>query len=85
MIDKASLDGVLNEADEAQSRYGDFASTHEALGVLTEEWDELRAAIHANDMAAIAREACQLSSVALRLFDHAREPSPAFRKRSGCE
>lgn len=26
----------------AQKRYGAFASTHEALGVACEEWDELR-------------------------------------------
>ena len=29
----------------ATERYGPFASTHEALGVASEEWDELREAI----------------------------------------
>lgn len=52
--------------------------------MLSEEWDELRAAIHANDMVAIAKEACQLSAVAARLLAQARGPSAAFRKRSGC-
>lgn len=39
--------------EKAYARYGEFASTHEALGVACEEWDELRDAIRANALAAV--------------------------------
>jgi len=42
----ASAQRVLAEVETAEARYGGFNSTHEALGVLVEEFDELRAAIH---------------------------------------
>ena len=60
---------IIAEAEKARDKYGDFTSTHEALGVLVEEFDELRAAIHSNKLASIAHEACQVSAVALRLHD----------------
>lgn len=54
----------------AADRYGQFASTHEALGVAVEEWDELRAAIHANDLDAAHKEAIDLAAVMYRLAMH---------------
>lgn len=75
-------DEVRREADRAERKYGPFASTHEALGVLLEEWDELRAALHANDLGAIYREAVQVSAVALRLAEQCAESPEAFRARS---
>jgi NTP pyrophosphatase (non-canonical NTP hydrolase) len=51
----------------ATERYGPFASTHEALGVAAEEWDELREAIRANDLDAIRSEALDLAAVMMRL------------------
>jgi hypothetical protein len=57
------------EADQAQARYGDFASTHEALGVLTEKYHELVTAIQGNRMDRIRQEALQVSAVALRLAE----------------
>lgn len=48
----------------ATERYGPFASTHEALGVASEEWDELREAIRSNDLDAIRSEALDLAAVA---------------------
>ena len=60
---------VHSEADNAASIYGAFTSTHEALGVLIEEVDELRAAIHANNVVAIRDEAIQVAAVALRLAE----------------
>lgn len=51
----------------ATERYGPFASTHEALGVASEEWDELREAIRANDLGAIRSEALDLAAVMMRL------------------
>ena len=58
---------VTVEADRAEVRYGPFTSTHEALGVLLEEWDELRAAVHANNVCAVRDEAVQIAAVATRL------------------
>ena len=62
-----TLADVRDEAERAHGLHGAFNSTHEALGVLEEERDELRAAIHANKLAAIQREAIQVAAVALRL------------------
>lgn len=65
----------------ADKRYGAFASTHEALGVASEEWDELRDAIRANDMDAIRHEALDLAAVLVRLWEQLGE-NEAMRKRS---
>jgi NTP pyrophosphatase (non-canonical NTP hydrolase) len=73
---------VWHEAAQADERYGPFTSTHEALGVLSEEWDELREAIHANDFAAIEREAAQVASIAIRLAYQCRGSEASFRRRS---
>jgi NTP pyrophosphatase (non-canonical NTP hydrolase) len=65
----------------AELRYGGFASSHEALGVLTEEWDELRDAIRSNSLESIRGEAIDLAAVALRLADACRS-DPEFAERS---
>ncbi len=64
-----ALCAVIGEAEEAQRRYGDFTSTHEAFGVLAEEVSELLDAIRLNDCASIRDEAMQVSAVALRLAE----------------
>jgi hypothetical protein len=51
----------------AQSRYGHFASTHEALGVALEEWDELRAAVQMNALESVRYECLDLAAVLIRL------------------
>jgi NTP pyrophosphatase (non-canonical NTP hydrolase) len=51
----------------AQTRYGDFASTHEALGVAVEEWDELRDAVRSNAIASVETECLDLAAVLVRL------------------
>jgi NTP pyrophosphatase (non-canonical NTP hydrolase) len=51
----------------AQARYGDFASTHEALGVALEEWDELKQAIQLNALASVEKECLDLAAVLMRL------------------
>jgi hypothetical protein len=66
----------------ADKLYGPFASTHEALGVCSEEWDELRAAIHANDGNAIRHEALDLAAALIRLHDQLVSGS-AIEQRSG--
>ncbi len=64
---KKLTDELLAEMDRAQARYGDPASTHECLGVITEEYIELIGAIQGNRLDFIRMEAIQLSSAALRL------------------
>lgn len=78
-------DGVIVAVEArisaAQRRYGRFASTHEALGVALEEWDELRDAICENDLVAIRHECVDLAAVLIRLARSLSE-SKAVRKRS---
>lgn len=76
-------DSELSERIHAASvRYGQFASSHEALGVASEEWDELRDAIRANDIEAIRSEALDLAAVLVRLWAQLDEDE-AMRNRSG--
>jgi hypothetical protein len=88
LINEETLLEIQKEAQVAQGRYGDFTSTHEALGVLTEEMRELEDAIRLNAMGSVAMEAVQVSAVAARLFVLAERAlagdAPAFLKRSGC-
>lgn len=76
---------ILDEAETAQDRYGDFASTHEALGVLLEEVEELRDAIRDNHADDATKEAMQVAAVAYRLYWHLATPAqrPEFYRRSG--
>lgn len=59
----------------ADKRYGCFASTHEALGVAAEEWDELRGAIHLGAIEATREEALDLAAALIRLADAIRSPA----------
>ena len=62
-------DQLREEINRAHSRYGNFASTHEALGVLTEEYYELISAVQGNRVDRIRHEALQVAAVALRLAE----------------
>ena len=64
---------------KADKRYGSFASTHEALGVAAEEWDELREAIRSNKMASIEWECLDLAAVLIRLARDINKPDTAGR------
>ena len=66
------IDEVLDEAQCAQSKYGDFASMHEAYGVLAEEFTELFEAVRMRQTDQsralhIRKEAIQVAAVALRI------------------
>ena len=78
-------DAVILEVSEqiagADRRYGPFASTHEAYGVLAEEVAELLAVIGATKLESIRLEAIQVAAVALRLAYHCRDHA-AFEARS---
>lgn len=67
MEDYEICEEIESEVERAEARYGPFASSHEGLGVLTEEYKELCDAIHSNDIDAIIREAIQMSAVSRRL------------------
>jgi NTP pyrophosphatase (non-canonical NTP hydrolase) len=78
---------LLIRCESAQRRYGDLASTHEALGVALEEWDELRDAIRSNNIIAIRNEALDLAAVLVRLAEHCDKAhlldmATAFAERS---
>lgn len=71
--------GRMIRADE---RYGPFASSHEALGVASEEWDEFRAAIQSNDLDSAANEALDLAAVLLRFASAVQDRQPELIARS---
>mgnify|MGYP001559825727 CR=1 FL=1 len=57
---------------DSQQRYGDFTSTHEALGVALEEWEELKSAVRANALESTREEAIDLAAVLIRLAHQCR-------------
>ena len=78
---------VRGEVNRASIRFGEFNSTHEALGVLIEEVRELEDAIRSNDVGAVAKESMQVSAVAMRLYSICRRAvdgdAADFSARSG--
>lgn len=66
-LDTATAISLLGEL--ADLKFGPFASSHEAMGVALEEWDEFRASIHANDIPKAQREAIDLASVLIRFSE----------------
>ena len=82
MLVKVSLvDAIAQEISRADGGWGTLHSSHEGLGVLTEEYQELLEAIRANDLTRIRREAIQVAAVAYRLA-MACDMDAAFRSRS---
>lgn len=77
-------DAILAEISTANAKYGPFTSAHEALGVLLEEVDELRDAIHRNHLQDCLGEAAQVAAVAFRLMQSLRDHETT-RARSGME
>ncbi len=78
-----TLQAIVEEAVIANAKYGSPKSTQESLGVLLEEFDELKAAIHANHASNIAYEAIQVAAVAYRLAKAVDDAEPDFFSRSG--
>lgn len=72
---------IKNHMKASELRYGDYASTHEALGVIFEEFDELTEAIRANRIEAVREEAIDLAAVLIRLAEQCRS-SENLRRRS---
>lgn len=67
MISTSLLHSIEVHMEIAEDRYGPFASTHEALGVILEEFEELREAIQSNDAERIKRECIDLAAPVIRL------------------
>jgi len=80
-IDQDLLRLLEERIDRAFQRYGNFASTHEALGVALEEWNELQLAIHDNDLTQTQHECIDLAAVLIRLA-LSLEHSQLTRQRS---
>ena len=78
---KDILYDVARLCEQTQARYGNFASTHEAIGVALEEWDELREALRTNNLGAIRAEAIDLAAVLVRLAHECGSCVP-FQERS---
>lgn len=76
-----ALNEIQEHAEQAQARYANFASAHEALGVALEEWNELQDAIKANAIEAIREEAIDLAAVMIRLAVQCRQKG-SFAVRS---
>lgn len=70
---------AMRRADEI---FGDFTSTHEAIGVALEEWRELKDAIRSNDQFEVQNECLDLAVVLLRLYEQL-DSSEILRRRSG--
>ena len=62
------LEEIRDELDRATTKHGDFSSTHEALGVILEEFEELKEAIKNGDKENGQEEAIQLAAMCLKLL-----------------
>ena len=70
------IDEIVEETNRAQKEYHDFASMHEAYGVLAEEVAELFDCVRLKQNAVlrdrrIREEAIQVAAVALRIAEQA--------------
>ncbi len=81
------LESLINEMNGAEDQYGPFASTHEALGVITEEFYELLTAVRLNYPESIKMESIQIAAACMRLAEQCdkaeRTNLGSFAKRSG--
>jgi len=75
-------EALQRRIEYAEARFGPFASTHEALGVLDEEFTELRESVHLNDLVACRHEALDIAAAAIRLADALLDPDSPMSKRS---
>lgn len=79
------MDDILTEIEAritaAWKRYGEFASSHEAMGVALEEWTEFCDAVRDNNFSQIEHEAMDLAAVMIRVARAARFGG-AFAARS---
>lgn len=73
--------GLEQRINDADARYGAFASTHEAMGVAMEEWDEFRDAVRLNNLDDVRHECLDLAAVMIRLARALERPACVNRSR----
>jgi NTP pyrophosphatase (non-canonical NTP hydrolase) len=61
-----AVDRAIKRGEKARSRYGEYASLHEILGVLEEEFLELKMACHKSDWQEMREEMIDIAAVCLR-------------------
>lgn len=64
---------VITELHRGRDGHGPYASSHEALGVILEEFEEFKDAVKANDPEAALKEATHLAATALRFYIEFKE------------
>ena len=66
------MDKIINkiqrELSSTRNKYPPFHSSHEGLGVILEEWDELKEAVRNNNISQQRTEAIQLAAMAIRFI-----------------
>lgn len=68
----------------ADVKYGEPSSSHESLGVITEEFHELVEAVKSNSATAVKREALDVAAACIRLAEAiGGAPNGKFWTRSG--
>ena len=80
------IEEIEQEMATASATYGPFTSSHEALGVITEEFWELVEAVRSNSFLSVEQEAIQLAAACIRLAEQSGEIRGSFTdfgKRSG--
>ncbi len=74
---KETVDDLLFEVERAVDKHGEFNSSHEFIGVLDEEFFEVKLEIFKQegdrDYNAIYAEALQVAAVALKYADQLRD------------
>ena len=65
---------IIDENTKAKKENGKFQSTHEALGVIREEYKEFENEIFMNNTQAACKEAVQLASSALQFIIDFKQP-----------
>jgi hypothetical protein len=73
-----TINDVWTEVERAEERFRPYASAHEALGVITEEFEEFRAEVFRSeadrDYAAMRKELVQLACTAIRAIRDICDP-----------
>jgi NTP pyrophosphatase (non-canonical NTP hydrolase) len=76
-----ALEELEDRVGQSRARYGAYTSSHEALGVISEEYQELMQAVRGNYASSIYEEALDLAACALKLAQDCEDE--AFKARSG--
>ena len=76
-------EALADRIRKADDKYGAPYSSHESLGVITEEYHELVEAVRCNASSSIAEEALDIAAACIRLAEACAGPFLVFQQRSG--